>query len=342
VQDSPNVGSLDGVAATSATNAWAVGYTAAFRSVLHWNGKVWKVQNSPSVGPLFGVAATSATNAWAVGRSILHWNGKAWNVQNSPTVGELSGVAAISPSDAWAVGYNDYACAGAERSPARPEASADSPGSTHFSCYVSRTLVEHWNGKAWSVESSPSMGGSQCSSALAGVAAISPSDAWAVGDSCGGTLVEHWNGKAWEVQKIPNLGDNFVLHGVAAISPTDAWAVGDAGSPYAYTNGNPYGGIVHWNGKVWKVQKSPDLYGTNLIGVAAISRSDVWAVGYYGNSLSRTLVEHWNGKAWKVQNSPHPGGGNNDLIGVAATSPSDVWAVGFDRDGSRTLIEHRG
>jgi hypothetical protein len=46
---SPNPGAagtfLDGVAATSADNAWAVGYTGtepnAKTLILHWNGKTW-------------------------------------------------------------------------------------------------------------------------------------------------------------------------------------------------------------------------------------------------------------------------------------------------------------
>jgi len=63
------------VAATCATNAWAVGYSLNGRLPLtlleHWNGTAWVVQPSPNVGnntnALFGVAATSGTDAWAVG-----------------------------------------------------------------------------------------------------------------------------------------------------------------------------------------------------------------------------------------------------------------------------------
>jgi hypothetical protein len=77
---SPNPGgqahdnTLDAVAATSTTSAWAVGTyeTGGGPSniVLHWNGHTWAHVNSPNPGTengLFGVAATSASNAWAVG-----------------------------------------------------------------------------------------------------------------------------------------------------------------------------------------------------------------------------------------------------------------------------------
>jgi hypothetical protein len=77
---SPNPGGqaqdnrLYAVAATSASNAWAVGtyQTATGQSsiVLRWNGRKWVHVNNPSPGTqngLLGVAASSAGNAWAVG-----------------------------------------------------------------------------------------------------------------------------------------------------------------------------------------------------------------------------------------------------------------------------------
>jgi hypothetical protein len=131
---------LGGVAATSATNAWAVGYSAARTLVDHWNGKAWKLQASPhpavSFSDLASVAATSRSNAWAVGyyadsgltpsgSLIEHWNGSTWQMQVSPNPGaipQLVGMAVTSPADAWAVGF--YA----------------NSGGAAF-----RTLVEHWN-----------------------------------------------------------------------------------------------------------------------------------------------------------------------------------------------------
>ena len=58
------------MAATSSTNAWAVGSDSHGGVIEHWNGKAWKIQASPNHGlqpRLSGVAATSSTNAWAVG-----------------------------------------------------------------------------------------------------------------------------------------------------------------------------------------------------------------------------------------------------------------------------------
>ncbi len=114
---------LNGVAATSASNAWAVGeYQAASGGknvILHWNGQAWKLVASPSPGTspvLLAVAARSGTDAWATGSFsaaggqktlIVHWDGRAWRQVPSPnpaTVNELAGVAAVSASNIWAVG----------------------------------------------------------------------------------------------------------------------------------------------------------------------------------------------------------------------------------------------
>jgi hypothetical protein len=78
---------IGGVAATSSSNAWAVGSVSDKPLIEHWNGKAWK--SSQISGP-FGfdaAAATSPSDAWAAGYArssrgefpaIVHWNGTAW------------------------------------------------------------------------------------------------------------------------------------------------------------------------------------------------------------------------------------------------------------------------
>ena len=123
-------GTLDGVTATSAQNAWAVGKDCPASGcrplILRWDGTAWQRVPSPSppgVFELFGVAATSARNAWAVGGTLIaHWNGTAWTRVRSPVPagGSLDGVAATSARNAWAVGGT-----------------------------VSRALILRWNGTTW-------------------------------------------------------------------------------------------------------------------------------------------------------------------------------------------------
>jgi hypothetical protein len=189
VQKSPSRGiepGLSSVAATSATNAWAVGSRGYRTLIEHWNGTAWQVQKSPNPGiepGLSSVAATSAKNAWAVGgitdesgrpiRALIeHWNGTAWKVQPSPRLAgdQLYGVAATSAKNAWAVGSNQF---------------------------TNHALIEHWNGMAWNVQPTPGKPPS-----LSDVAATSAKNAWAVGYYSGKqrylrTLALHWNGTAW-------------------------------------------------------------------------------------------------------------------------------------------------
>jgi hypothetical protein len=70
--------------------------------------------------------------------------------------------------------------------------------------------------------------------------------------------------------------------------------------------------------------------------VAAISSTDVWAVGGNPNtSPGQPLIEHWDGKHWRiVPGVPRTVG---RLSAVAAISPTDVWAVGGSQ--GRPLIE---
>ncbi|HXZ05667.1 MAG TPA: hypothetical protein VEH81_12600, partial [Ktedonobacteraceae bacterium] len=327
---SPNAGTsfnyLNGVAAVSANDIWAVGYssngTGPFQALIeHWNGTGWQVVSSPSPGTfdnsLVGVNALSAGNIWAVGYDdmsgkasqtlIEHWNGANWQMIASPDVGSgsstLSGVVALSDTNIWAVGS--------------------------YYTTTNEPLIEHWNGTNWQVVTSPTIGGF-----LTHIAAVNATDIWAVGYASNGstpfqTLIEHWNGTNWQVVSSPSAGTgNNYLTGIAALSATNAWAVGY----YQHANGISTL-IEHWNGTNWQVVSSPNVETYSyLFGVAAESPSNVWAVGYTANSVSnrpsQTLIELWNGMNWQVVASPNKGTSLNSLSGVAASSPDNTWAVG--------------
>jgi hypothetical protein len=297
---------LYGVDADSASDAWAVGYSSAGSTsstlVDHWNGKTWQVVPSPNPSGaagayLYAVHAISATNVWAVGYqqpsfSTLaeHWNGKAWKIVPSPDPAGasgswLNGVDATSASNVWAVGYW-------------------SQGLT------TSTLAERWNGHAWSIVASPSPGGSGAVTALQAVRSPSPGNAWAVGYLYNGSLTapvtEHWGGHAWKAVSSPAPSGSTAtsLVAVDADAATDAWAVGDSTSAGGVT------GTVaeHWNGTAWRLAASPNPAGssdTSLTGVAAVSASDAWAVGYSWNgSVTSTVTEHWKGKKWVLVTAP--------------------------------------
>jgi hypothetical protein len=94
--------------------------------------------------------------------------------------------------------------------------------------------------------------------------------------------------------------------------------------------------IEHWDGTSWSIVTSPNpnpvaTKDTTLYGIAAISASDIWAVGagnFSTTSGTATLIEHWDGTNWTISSSPDPGNASNALFAVAALSDGTVVAVG--------------
>jgi plastocyanin len=188
-------------------------------------------------------------------------------------------------------------------------------------------------GPSWSIVSSPNVGTGP--NALTDVAALSPTDAWAVGDfvdeaGVSHTLAEHWDGSQWSVVPTPDGESGMgALAGVAALSSSDVWAVGS--SPDG--DGRSHTLVLHWDGSGWTVVPSPSpaAYANDLSGVSAASATDIWAVGsqsIYGAGDAQSLALHWDGKTWAVVATIDPSLTNNYLFDVEAISPDDVWAAG--------------
>lgn len=321
---------LASISAVSARDIWAVGggplgggqggCGAATATVIeHWDGSSWSKVPFPTPSTnVYGfsfasVAASAANDVWAVGGQyaygsgsataitpvIEHWNGSAWNIVDQPngvTSAGLTGVASREGT-VWAVGQHE---------------SVNGAGAT---------LVEQLVGAAWSLVDSPSPG--TVANALYGISAVSPSDAWAVGDSGAGTLAEHWNGSAWMVYPSPNATrTSNTLAAVAAPSSSDVWAVGSAGAG----NGLYTGLIDHWNGTQWATVPGAKATQPALNGVAALSPNNAWAVG------DGSYIEHWDGTKWSEV--AHPAAtqamqvDQMSLFSIAAVSASDIYAVG--------------
>src|SRR5205807_3074367 len=119
-------------------------------------------------------------------------------------------------------------------------------------------------------------------------------------------------------------------------SSSEFWAVGSLSG----------GGTtsLHWDGSSWtKIPVVPLRFG-GVIAVAALSPTNVWAVGTGPGVASAccsahptAVIEHWDGTSWKVVPSPNPNPqGNNGLGAVAAVSANNVWAVGHQLQGPFT------
>jgi hypothetical protein len=197
---------------------------------------------------------------------------------------------------------------------------------------------------AWSVVASPNRG--TLANDLKGVAGISATDIWAVGEWNPGlpptvtgrrTLALHWNGSAWKLVTTPNAAwsgvDLSTFEDVVTVSSTSAWAVGHANDFGSFKSTTL---IARWNGSSWSLVPSPNPGGATqpnqLFGVAAVSGTDIWAVGSKG-SPATSLIVHWNGSAWS--NVPNSCG--RDLYDVAAVSATNVWAV-----GEQTICHYNG
>jgi hypothetical protein len=140
----------------------------------------------------------------------------------------------------------------------------------------------------------------------------------------------------------PDPGGANYLNGVAAVAADDVWAVGAYGArPGSRTRTL----AEHWDGSSWRVVPSPGVAKetSELLAVAAVSATDVWAVGFHRaeGSQNQPLAEHWDGRTWTIAPPPEPAPGPATLTSVSVRSASDVWAVGTRQgERSRTLIEH--
>lgn len=203
-------------------------------------------------------------------------------------------------------------------------------------------------GTGWSIVPSYSFG--SLDNSLTGVAAASATDAWAVGayypssSNVLATLAEHFDGTRWTAYPLPNVGtEENTLLAVSMPPSGSAWAVG------YYVNGKfqQQTLVEHFDGTVWSVLPSPSPGADQniLFGVAAISDSDVWAVGgdQDGNGLWHTLTEHWNGSQWSVVSAVDVGSTGNQLYAINAISSNNVYAVGQESGSgfpNQALVEH--
>jgi hypothetical protein len=324
---------LTGGDAVAGGGVFAVGYSIAggldttqpFAE--RWTGSGWVVAPTQSVTPkdteLNAVSMFGGSDGWTVGWSSAngwlkyqtlaeHWDGAAWTsvTTPNPSAGNnlLLGVDELTATDTWAVGYSDGP-AGARQ-----------------------TLAEQWNGTAWSIVPTPSVGSGD--NVLLSVAGRSADDIWAVGYTATTlgieTLIEHYDGASWTVAASPSGGpaDN-VLTGVSGSGPRDVWAVG-----YETTSSGLYHALVeHWDGVEWTVTPLPTMADSVdvLRSVAAESSSNAWAVGSYLGSTGKKYYGfslHWDGSTWSLVSMPSEASDSQLRAVTHVPGSNRWWAVG--------------
>ena len=295
---------LNAVSALSPTAAWAVGANYGEGGMVgpvvslieQWDGTAWKVVANPGPDVLYGVAALSATDIWAVGQQFdygahlyktltMHWDGVQWSVvpsANPSSVGSvLNAVAAISANDVWAVGQQQ----------GKPD-------------QIPRPVVERWDGSSWQVTPSPSLPNGALGGGWSGVAALSATNAWAVGSYAlknpidSHPLIAHWDGTHWQ-NVVANPDTYGELNSVAAAGVNDVRAAGSllTGPAASSGNGQRVPLVEQWNGATWQIATTPQPPSGLLSGslsIATDSAGNYWAVGSYLNAehVSQTLTLH--------------------------------------------------
>ncbi len=315
------------IAGTGPSDVWAIGYQG---SIAHFDGASWSTMPSGTYESLGAVWAADPSDAWVVGTcgTLLHFDGQAWTpAPGAPFAGwDLRHVWGSGPRDVWMNGQQDVNCT-PEGDAALPRSYPSSlfhydgtawipvtgapvyaggaaiAGSGPNDVWFFGNEVDHFDGSTWS--STPNF-------YLAGGVALSPTEAWGIGNY---GAVYAYDGRRWSSlnqELTPGLGC-LDLTSVWASSTSDVWAVGG------------FGDIFHGDGRGWSSVTNDCAGGTMdlFAQVHGSGADDVWIAGR--DDSWHGVVEHFDGTRW----SPVPVPATTyALSGVLAWSASDVWAVG--------------
>lgn len=289
---------------------------------------------TPAYGSLYGVSAVSGSDIRISGDEL--WPRPAgWLLQGN---GRSVAVASTQLPTAPLIGL-----------PSAANASFDSADDGWVLTDQTGTApgAQHWHDGHWTLVQMATLTGDrawpQFYSGITGLAALSATDAWAVGGiwqglALVGNVIEHWDGTSWQFVPHP-LDSGPLFNGVSAVSADDIWLVGE--------ERNDAGDLVpiseHWDGAQWSEVAVPAGNGSSaLLAVSATGPNDVWAAGDQtmpgSDTLAASMVEHFDGSSWQVVKLPDIG--NSKLTGVYAAAPNDVWAIGQFAFGLNQVFLH--
>lgn len=256
----------------------------------------------PGSKALPATPTTSAQSAGASARAPAAASSTAaaaWAPVTLPAVppqDSLNGVAATAGGTAWAVGEQYQGLI----APGNPLVTRSAGG--HW--FPVPLPAVHWQGS------------------LTGVAAVSRTDAWAIGtDVSGNPHILHGSGGTWSDVPFPgSTTAGVTLTAIAAATGVNPWVAEDS----------PNGPVLlHWTGSQWASQAAPPG-DTSLSTLTVHSATDVWAAGFAPDPAdayqSLAAVSHWNGSAWTTLSTA--GTVQWDVASVVAAGPDDVWVSG--------------
>jgi hypothetical protein len=290
------------------------------------------------VPPIFGssyvnaMTSTTSSDVFAAGYTrtflpgvietrtvMLHYDGSSWTRMITPTretapaKDEFIAVAAIGPKNVWAVGWSGIQASGS-----------------------SRTLVQHYDGSAWSIVSSPDPG---VSDYFFSVSALRSGSIWALGIKGGAPnpgfvpMLQHRSaGGAWNEVAFPAAvnrceASSAEVTAVDAISDSEVYV---AGSCKHDTSKQPF--VIRWNGSAWSLAMTAPAGATLSALGGGQYGGPVWAVGYLPGTPTAPLAYRGRGASWTEDSPPLVEHVDQSLAAVAVMpgSPNRVYAVGRD------------
>ena len=295
-----------------------------------WHGSSWQIETTPTPsggGGLARVSCSAASACTALGQAsgttvLYRWNGKSWSSQAiaipaGATSTQLYGLSCSSATACIAVG-NFY---GSHCNNGQPTCNCfRTPGCT----IRAGTLVEQWNGGAWSVQSTLLLG---VSSSLRDVSCTATA-CTAVGNKPGNlTLAEQSNGSSWTVQTTPTPAGGGSFQSVSCTAASACEAVGQ---------GNGATLAENWNGTNWTIQPTPNPPGPATSSLTGVSCTTATACTAVGSSTTASgpqiaLAEQWNGTSWTPtpQSPVNPSGAaSSSLAAVSCTAATSCTAAG--------------
>ena len=321
------------------SSGWTVGKCAGVAVSLYWSGNGWQPYPVPETGAgearsVFLVKSASSTtdNVIAVavgvdaaGGAIWTWNGVPGNgggwveLAPAPTLNQLNSV--------YMTQMYPSTCTG--------------PGVQGVAVGNVGTILTYCG--TWTLVGSP------VAANLNGVAMSSPTNGWAVGDSC--SIIRTTNGVTWaQYLPTPCLDPTKNLRSIVLLSSSEGWAVGDSDS-----NGHP--AILHGTSldslPVWTQIPVSQVTPTGLAAAPntglnsvtfAPSGSNIWAVGASGiAAFCQNNCGSVSGAIWSTTTSPLTGTPTgHQLHSVFMDSDSDGWAVGENDLGGPVLFQWNG
>lgn len=198
--------------------------------VERWNGSSWSLQTAvkPAEGgadkAMLALSCAGASSCMTVGEAASKptaelWNGSEWSLKTP-----------LFPAGAHEATLEGVSCA--------TTSSCIAVGSYREATGFRKTLVESWNGSAWTIQSSPNPAEAQGDVQLRSVSCLSATSCVAAGGYVsvyqGGeateerTLAESLSGSSWAIQPTPNpTGAKFSsLQSISCTSATACSAVG--------------------------------------------------------------------------------------------------------------------